>query len=32
MIADVMLPLPVSLASLLAVFGPLFTIPSFGTF
>jgi len=32
MIADVMLPLPVSLASLLAVSGPLFTIPSFGTF
>jgi hypothetical protein len=32
MIADVMLPLPVSLASLLAVFGPLFTAPSFRTF
>jgi len=26
------LPLPASLASLLAVFGPLFTVPSFGTF
>jgi hypothetical protein len=32
MISDVMLPLPVSLASLLAVFGPLFTVPSFRTF
>ena len=32
MIADMMLPLPVSLASLLAVFGPLFTAPSFRTF
>jgi hypothetical protein len=32
MIADVTLPLPVSLASLLAVFGPLFTAPSFRTF
>jgi hypothetical protein len=29
---DVTLPLPVSLASLLAVFGPLFTAPSFRTF
>ena len=32
MIPDVTLPLPVSLASLLAVFGPLFTAPSFRTF
>jgi DDE superfamily endonuclease len=32
MIPDVTLPLPVSLASLLAVFGPLFTAPSFHTF
>ena len=32
MIPDVTLPLPVSLASLLAVFGPLFTAPSFCTF
>src|SRR5579859_311357 len=32
MIPDVALPLPVSLASLLAVFGPLFTAPSFRTF
>jgi hypothetical protein len=29
---DVMLPVPASLASLLAVFGPLFTAPSFRTF
>ena len=32
MIPDVTLPLPASLASLLAVFGPLFTAPSFRTF
>ena len=32
MMPDVTLPLPVSLASLLAVFGPLFTAPSFCTF
>jgi hypothetical protein len=32
MLPDVMLPLPASLASLLAVFGPLFTTPSFCTF
>ena len=32
MLPDVMLPLPASLASLLAVFGPLFTAPSFRTF
>jgi DDE superfamily endonuclease len=32
MIRGVTLPLPVSLASLLAVFGPLFTAPSFRTF
>ena len=32
MIPDMTLPLPVSLASLLAVFGPLFTAPSFRTF
>ena len=32
MLADVTLPLPASLASLLAVFGPLFTAPSFRTF
>jgi DDE superfamily endonuclease len=32
MIPDVTLPLPVSLASLLAVFGPLFTAPSYRTF
>jgi hypothetical protein len=32
MIPDVTLPVPVSLASLLAVFGPLFTAPSFRTF
>jgi hypothetical protein len=32
MLPDVMLPLPPSLASLLAVFGPLFTAPSFRTF
>ena len=29
---DVTLPLPVSLASLLSAFGPLFTVPSFRTF
>ena len=32
MLPDVTLPLPASLASLLAVFGPLFTAPSFRTF
>ena len=32
MIPDMTLPLPGSLASLLAVFGPLFTTPSFCTF
>ena len=32
MMPDVTLPLPVSLASLLAVFGSLFTAPSFRTF
>ena len=32
MLPDVKLPLPASLASLLAVFGPLFTAPSFRTF
>ena len=32
MLPGAMLPLPVSLASLLAVFGPLFTTPSFRTF
>jgi DDE superfamily endonuclease len=32
MIPDMTLPLPGSLASLLAVFGPLFTTPSFRTF
>ena len=32
MLRDVTLPLPASLASLLAVFGPLFTAPSFRTF
>jgi DDE superfamily endonuclease len=32
MIPDMTLPLPGSLASLLAVFGPLFTAPSFRTF
>ncbi len=32
MIPDVTLPLPASLASLLGVFGPLFTAPSFRTF
>jgi hypothetical protein len=32
MIPDVTLPLPASLASLLAVFGPLFTAPSLSTF
>src|SRR5216683_8342407 len=32
MIPDVTLPLPASLASLLAAFGPLFTAPSFRTF
>lgn len=32
MIPDMTLPLPGSLASLLAVFGPLFTSPSFRTF
>ena len=32
MLPDVMLPLPASLASLLAAFGPLFTAPSFRTF
>ena len=32
MIQDVTLPVPASLASLLAVFGPLFTAPSFRTF
>ena len=32
MLPDVMLPLPASLASLLTVFGPLFTAPSFRTF
>jgi hypothetical protein len=32
MLPDVMLPVPASLASLLAVSGPLFTAPSFRTF
>ena len=32
MLPDATLPVPVSLASLLAVFGPLFTAPSFRTF
>ena len=32
MIPDMTLPFPGSLASLLAVFGPLFTTPSFRTF
>jgi DDE superfamily endonuclease len=32
MVPDVTLPVPASLASLLAVFGPLFTAPSFRTF
>jgi hypothetical protein len=32
MLPDVTLPLPASLASLMAVFGPLFTAPSFRTF
>jgi len=32
MLPDMTLPLPASLASLLAVFGPLFTAPSFRTF
>jgi hypothetical protein len=32
MTPDVTLPLPVSLASLLTAFGPLFTVPSFRTF
>ena len=32
MLPDAMLPVPASLASLLAVFGPLFTAPSFRTF
>jgi hypothetical protein len=32
MLADMTLPLPASLASVLAVFGPLFTVPSFRTF
>jgi len=32
MIPDMTLPFPGSLASLLAVFGPLFTAPSFRTF
>jgi hypothetical protein len=32
MLPDVTLPFPASLASLLAVFGPLFTAPSFRTF
>jgi len=32
MLPDVMLPLPASPASLLAVFGPLFTAPSFRPF
>ena len=32
MMPDMTLPVPVSLASLLAVFGPLFTAPSFRTF
>ena len=32
MLPDVTLPVPASLASLLAVFGPLFTAPSFRTF
>jgi hypothetical protein len=32
MIPGVTLPLPASLASLLAVFGPLYTAPSFRTF
>jgi hypothetical protein len=32
MLPDVILPLPASLASLLAVFRPLFTAPSFRTF
>ena len=32
MLPGMTLPLPASLASLLAVFGPLFTAPSFRTF
>ena len=32
MLPDATLPVPASLASLLAVFGPLFTAPSFRTF
>ena len=32
MLPDATLPFPASLASLLAVFGPLFTAPSFRTF